>query len=100
MGSSLLFAKENTMNLLLLYFILGIACGIVIGMFMWGFVLARRWLIGNILYHEIDGEPQPYLALDLDKRPQEFKNNKYVLCRVIYKPLDVQKSVYKQPPQK
>ena len=67
---------------LLLYFIAGLILGIVIGIFVWGYVLIRRWLIGNILYAEIDGESQPYLSLDLDKYPQEFKNNKYVLCRV------------------
>lgn len=88
------------MNIMLIYFIVGLVLGFIIGMFAWGYVLIRRWLIGNILYQEIDGEPKPYLSLDLDKYPEEFKNNKYVLCRVKVKSLDVPKSVYKKTPQK
>ncbi|MBP5598636.1 MAG: hypothetical protein J6Y02_24945 [Pseudobutyrivibrio sp.] len=88
------------MNLLLLYFILGIACGIVIGMFLWGFVLARRWLAGTLRYHEIDGESQPYLSLDLDKYPEEIKTRKYILFRVKVHSLDIPKTEFKKPPQK
>lgn len=85
------------MNLLLVYFIIGIILGIIIGLFIWAYVLIKRWLIGNILFQEIDGESQPYLSLDLDKYPQEFKNNKYVLCRVKTVKLTIPEN---DPPQK
>lgn len=85
---------------ILIYFIVGLVLGFIIGMFAWGYVLIRRWLIGNILYQEFDGEPKPYLSLDLDKYPEEFKNNKYVLCRVKVKSLDVPEGVRKKTPQK
>lgn len=86
--------------IILIYFIVGLILGFIIGMLAWGYVLIRRWLIGNILYQEIDGEPKPYLSLDLDKYPEEFKTNKYVLCRVKVTPLDVPEGVYKKPPRK
>lgn len=86
--------------ILLVYFIIGIISGVVIASLAWASVLIKRWLIGNILYQEIDGEPKPYLSLDLDKYPEEFKTNKYVLCRVKVKSLDVPEGAYKKPPRK
>ena len=85
---------------ILIYFIVGLILGFIIGMFAWGYVLIRRWLIGNILYQEFDGEPKPYLSLDLDKYPEEFKNNKYVLCRMKVTPLDVPEGIRKNAPRK
>lgn len=70
------------MNILLLYFLLGILCGCVLATLSCCYVLARRWLAGTLRYHEIDSEPNPYLSLDLDKYPKTFKNRKYVLFRV------------------
>lgn len=81
--------------IILIYFIVGLVLGFIIGMLAWGYVLIRRWLIGNILYAEVDGETAPYLSLDLDKYPQEFKDNKYVLCRVKVTKLDVKDSPQK-----
>ena len=80
------------MNLLLIYFIIGILLGIFIGILLCAYAMKKRWLIGNILFQEIEGESQPYLSLDLDKYPQEFKDNKYVLCRVKISKIDVPES--------
>lgn len=80
---------------LLIYFILGIICGIVIGILACCSVLARRWLAGALRYTEVEGESQPYLSLDLDKYPEDFKNNKYVVFKMMVQKLDVDK-----PPQK
>ena len=69
------------MNLLLIYFIIGLVLGFIIGaiFFVNGFL--RIYLAGEL--KSIPGdEGKPYLFLDLDKRPDDIAKYRYVLFKV------------------
>lgn len=69
------------MNLLLIYFIVGIVLGFIIGSIFFASGFIKTYLAGEL--KSIPGdEGKPYLFLDLDKRPDDIAKYRYVLFRV------------------
>jgi hypothetical protein len=57
----------------------GVLIGLPIGMFVFGSAMSRL-IFGTIKWVREEGE-DPYLFLDMDKRPELMADHKYVLFR-------------------
>lgn len=62
-----------------MYIIIGILIGLPIGMFVFGSTMARL-IFGTIKWVK-DDNGNPYLFLDMDRRPELMADHKYVLFR-------------------
>lgn len=65
--------------LYIIYMAAGVLIGLPIGMFVFGSAMSRL-IFGTIKWVREEGE-DPYLFLDMDKRPELMADHKYVLFR-------------------
>lgn len=65
--------------LYIIYMVAGVLIGIPIGMWIFGSAMSRL-IFGTIKWVREEGE-DPYLFLDMDKRPELMVDHKYVLFR-------------------
>lgn len=62
------------------YLVLGLAVGILIGMFLFAFGFVN--MIGGTLKSAENDDGDPYLFLDLDRHPNDILSRKYAVFKV------------------
>lgn len=62
------------------YLVLGLALGILIGMFLFAFGFVN--MVGGTLKSAENDDGDPYLFLDLDRHPNDILSRKYAVFKV------------------
>lgn len=66
----------------MIWFVLGIILGLVIGIEYSLYIQAKHWYAGNLHIKKEEIDTNPYLFLELSKNPHELDERKFVIFKV------------------